>query len=537
MNDDLFSINLFNDANSDEDEEDYVYRETEGNGNGVTDESNNNPTSISGQEHQIRHPFPIIHNLSEAMEYLSCSIPHIYEYGNTSESKYEYSTYLMHMQSVITTYLGSMAQCRVHGKEMDHLGGIEHLMHILHALITNWEQEHKDINEHGHGHGHGHEHEHKKGENNEQKDNLLQELEFNLVNVTLGALRDLACGNASNRLHIGQYKFYNKRSEAASTMATDTAKDTATSTFYSNGISIISYFIQTYGNQTWEQIAGNGNGNGNGNRLQLRSMTNALGVMRNITHSTPFNCQALHEANMTTHFINRLRGRTCARPCTGNYDNIDDANATNADADADADGRDRATNSSGDNDTSREDVGCSSLPDASKPWREACYRIAGTLINMAEKCQGAAVQCAKDEELIFILIESWGGVRVDLDLHLNVDNENEHEHEGEHENENENEGKGRRSGEGRKSSKKKKAIPVLHLGLKAVLVETLKLEREDEVGTGTNPRQYQHHHHHHHQLLRAARTILEREERRKRAAQEREIHRKKILGKKTSTLT
>ena len=41
---------------------------------------------------------------------------------------------------------------------------------------------------------------------------------------------------------------------------------------------------------------------------------------------------------------------------------------------------------------------------------------------MAEKCQGVAVQCAKDEELIFILIESWGGVRVDLDLdlHLNV---------------------------------------------------------------------------------------------------------------------
>ena len=57
---------------------------------------------------------------------------------------------------------------------------------------------------------------------------------------------------------------------------------------------------------------------------------------------------------------------------------------------------------------------------------------------MAEKCQGVAVQCAKDEELIFILIESWGGVRVDLDLdlHLNVANENENknENEGEHEN-------------------------------------------------------------------------------------------------------
>ena len=85
---------------------------------------------------------------------------------------------------------------------------------------------------------------------------------------------------------------------------------------------------------------------------------------------------------------------------------------------------------------------------------------------------------------------------------------------------------------------------MLHLGLKAVLVETLKLEHESEVGigtgTGTNPRQYEHHHHHHHhrhQLLGAARTILEREERRKRAAQEREIHRKKILGKNTSTLT
>ena len=303
--------------------------------------------------------------------------------------------------------MGNMTQCRVNGKEINRLGGIEHLMGILSALINEYvylppiyENKEDPIE-------------------SEVELELQLELELELVNVTLGALRDLACGNAPNRIQIGQYKHPSSDSTTSSTSSTSQTSTTS-------GIEIISYFIKRHAHQTWKDIS----------KMELRSMTNALGVVRNITHSTPVNCQGLHEAGMTTVFINTLRSSN---------DEDEDDNSTK---------------------TTR------TLPDVSKPWREACFRLAASLINMAEKCHDAVQECAKDEELIWLLIESWGGM------------------------------------------KDGKAIPVLHLGLMAVLVERLKMGKD---GAGTSI-----------ELLNMIHVIIEREEKRKRAAQERENARKKI---------
>ena len=41
--------------------------------------------------------------------------------------------------------------------------------------------------------------------------------------------------------------------------------------------------------------------------LQLKTLTSALGVIRNMSHSTPYNCQMLHETGMTACLASRIR--------------------------------------------------------------------------------------------------------------------------------------------------------------------------------------------------------------------------------------
>jgi len=140
-----------------------------------------------------------------------------------------------------------------------------------------------------------------------------------------------------------------------------------------------------------------------------------------------------------------------------------------------------------DNDTHRQRAPLQSylrLPDASKPWREACYRMAGCLINMAEKCVECAIECASssssssyssylgvhleknedgddntddnndDDELMWILMESWGGVGV-YDQQCPEGQDDEH---------------GNMKGG---KSKSKGIIPILHLGLANILKQRI----------------------------------------------------------------
>ncbi len=404
MNDNFYSLNLFD---HDEDEQD-----------GVNPELNCPMECESPSSSQ-----PVIRNFCEAIDFLSRPI----EIDDGEDV-------LINYENIISTYLGNMTQCRVYNKEVDRLGGIKYLVNILHTLIDRS----------------------CKG-SSEWWSN--KESELNLANVTLGALRDLACGHASNRLQIGKFKLETSQETFACIQShlkykrhSITAKNlNSKQIFVVSGLDITSYFVNTYAKKKWEQIP----------KMLLRNMTNALGVMRNITHSTAYNCKALHDIGMTTALANRILGIA----------------------------------SLGD------DACYSSLPDASKPWREASYRIAGTLINMAEKCKEVAFECALNEDLILILIDSWGGLNQDYS--------------------------------GSKKSKNK-AIPCLHLGLKAVLIEKLKLENcqngdenSENDSTGIKEsliveREKEF------SLNHMIQHIMEREDQRKRAAQERENSRKKI---------
>ena len=320
-------------------------------------------------------PYRSVNTLAEAIEFLS--LP--FEKEN-----------LMLVEDVISKFMGSMAQSRIHGKEIKELGGISCLMTILSNVIYEWEgisspcdQDSSSLALYDH--------------NGIKNQRYCQELK--VVTSIMGALRDLSCGDASIRLQIGQYHVVERNHSGFQGRT---------------GVDVISYFIIRHALLPWDEIP----------LIELRNMTNALGVARNITHSTPYNCRAFHEAGMTKVFMNRLLGRV------------------------------RVPQSSVDSGGPMEKVElCGSLPNSSKPWREACYRLAGTLINMGEKCHDAAVECAKDEHLIWILIESWGGVK-DWDKYFLMGD-------------------------------LKKTIPVLHLGLYAILLEKMKMMQEMPTATAT----------------------------------------------------
>ena len=442
MNEDFFSLNLFASPDNDSDDE---------------SESETDVQNLPSQQHQQQQQqqqqqsipsHPIIKDLSDAIKFLSQPL---------SLDGYN----LNHVEYVISMYMGSMAQCRIHGKEINRLGGIDHLMTILYTLIGYWKlKEQSGKNASG------------SLEGSEQD---TYELELQVANVILGALRDLSCGNALNRIQIGQYDYQIQSKETCGNdvpVVISTDISTSANARIYNGIRITSFFITRHAHQTWEEIP----------KAELKSMTNALGVARNITHSTPYNCKALHETGMTSVFIDRLLGKVQSADQNGN--------ATLS--------LSFAKSHLG------EIASCRSLPDSSKPWREACYRLAGTLINMAEKCRDAAIECAGDEDIIWILIDSWGGVK---DWNALSD-----------------------------TGDLKKAIPVLHLGLFAVLTEKLRMEgeegdcREQVMNEARLRVRSKNGHvdeiHSKRMLLDVIHGILENEKRRKLRAQERENSRK-----------
>lgn len=133
-------------------------------------------------------------------------------------------------------------------------------------------------------------------------------------------------------------------------------------------------------------------------KKELRLFTNTLGAVRNASHSTPYNCQAFFESGLT----NLLTWRLSL-----------DLNALDEKANISI---------------------TSTMSDSSRYWREAKYRAAGSLINLAEKCPSVAYQLGSDRQMILLLIETWGGANA-----ISSD------------------------------PKKLKCIPLLHLGLAAIL--------------------------------------------------------------------
>jgi len=243
---------------------------------------------------------------------------------------------------------------------------------------------------------------------------------LDLISQILRALRDLSCGLAENRYSVGAFVL---------------EISTATSI---SGIDILTSLIHRYHGISWRSIlswdyelkicsssfspekiihANSVRDTTSKNKLQesytennlspitqpscdrgkreMHLLTAAIGVLRNITHSTRSNCEALHQNGTINLLIWRLK--------TGNFDDTSSTfnyvkNGTGMHE------KITSTSASIRNETR--------LPDTSQPWREACYRISGTLVNMADKCHDSAVLIASDDDLIYLLLDAWGGVNI-----------------------------------------------------------------------------------------------------------------------------
>ena len=189
----------------------------------------------------------------------------------------------------------------------------------------------------------------------------LEQTTINLAIVSLGTLRDLACGSAKNRATFLTWE--------------PPLSQTFDGMMIENGLHVLVAYVKRYDGLSWEDILNfdastrvytddmcTARG-----KKEIRMLTNALGAIRNSSHSNADVCQAYFACGLVDLLTWRL---------------IENA----------------STN-----------INISVLPDATKPWREACYRTAGSLINLAEKCPAVATKLASNRQIIYILLETWGG--------------------------------------------------------------------------------------------------------------------------------
>jgi len=311
--------------------------------------------------------------------------------------------------NLIKSHMGCMAQVRgARGEQLREAGAIDSLLSIVWRLIYTSDDNDDTISLPGI----------KETTKQRSKPNMcgkhlltsVQEDDFDDVAIeelnmttldlaiaSLGSLRDLACGSALNRAAFLVWKpppppllQHSSRIE--------------------NGVHVLVASIKRYDGFSWERIlyldAPATVNNSDGmytvrGKKEIRLLTNALGVIRNSSHSTADVCQEFFAYGLVDLLLQRL---------------IADITSNDNGSDAPV------------------------LPDATKPWREACYRTAGSLINLAEKCPDVAMKLASNRQIIYILLETWGGANV-----TSMTNE-----------------KGNRS-------RSLKRLPLLHLGLAAVL--------------------------------------------------------------------
>lgn len=272
-----------------------------------------------------------------------------------------------------------------------------------------------------------------------------------LASACLGAIRDLACGNASNRAAVSEYTI-------------TCCEHCICGNESGSGPQILASYIRRYHGIYWEDIiilpgdietataaTDTSTQNTARGKKELRLFTDATGAIRNASHSTPRTCSELHAASVTEMFIWRLKygSKEDSVDCNRNM-NGDDAGVL------------------------------PSLPDASRPWREASFRIAGSLINMSERCSDSAKLCGTDLALLQLLVEAWGG-----------------------------------AGSGSSKKQTSASTPMLHLGLAAILHAAdnhLRSIGQDGLNAGL-------------------RLILDKEEARKRFAQKQEAERQKRIAR------
>ena len=221
------------------------------------------------------------------------------------------------LERLIQNQMGTMALCRgQRGELLREAGAIEAVLDVLSSLTSLL----PIIGERNHP---------------ASEENTLR-----LAIVAWGAIRDLACGNAPNRKAVRQFRSSSKNESKGT-----------------SGNELQALHLQKYHKVSWQVMS----------TTEIRYVTTVIGVMRNVTHSTPENCLELHRCRVSEMLIWRLL-----------YGGSDESAATE-------------------------------LPHASSPWREAAFRTAGTLINMAEKCRECATLYGSNTALVHLLVESSGG--------------------------------------------------------------------------------------------------------------------------------
>ena len=331
-------------------------------------------------------------------------------------------------ESAIKQTMGTMAQCRGSGGEkLRKAGAISSLLSILWRLIVplplirDNKVQHGtllprmsceyDYNDHSDKtfdlkelcNKHIHLRHSESNSTTNFDDTILNEFDLTTLDLAitcLGSLRDLACGSAENRSALLSWI-----PPPNNSFDNDQYK-------IENGVPVICAYINRYHQMTWEDIMSSkqrGSAESSNTTLhtdrgkkELRLLTNALGVIRNSSHSTPDICQAYFNHKIVDALVWHIMP------------------------------------TQEDDDTSI--ISSSSLPDVSCPWREACFRIGASLINIVEKCKDAGHQIARNRRLIYLLIETWGGVEA-INLYSPTNNKN----------------------------KKVGSLPVLHLGLLSIL--------------------------------------------------------------------
>ncbi len=320
--------------------------------------------------------------------------------------------------NLIKSHMGSMAQCRgARGESLREAGAVDSLLSIAWRLISSsnddifyitlpsTEKAQSSKADDNAFVCERHSHLQDNNSNNFDFDIIamkeLYSTAMDLSIAALGSLRDLACGSALNRAAFLSWE--PPPSQSLNGMLIE------------NGVHVLVAFIKRYDGLSWEDILSLDNST-NYSRLEhasggdpiytargkkeIRILTNALGAIRNSSHSTADVCQSFY----TYGLVDLLMWRLLPVP---------NASTTNHDV-------------------------VSVLPEATKPWREACYRTAGSLINLAEKCPDVAIKLASNRKIIYILLETWGGTNA-----ITFKNE--------------------------KSNKSLRGLPLLHLGLAAVL--------------------------------------------------------------------
>mmetsp|Transcript_28016 Transcript_28016/g.41368 ORF Transcript_28016/g.41368 Transcript_28016/m.41368 type:complete len:347 (+) Transcript_28016:155-1195(+) len=243
--------------------------------------------------------------------------------GSKSKKIESWQDYELRLQ-LVETEMGSMALCR--GRRGDDLHQAGAIYGILWALEEMYDKvPHPKISSIA---------------------SIETENATKLAIACWGAARDLSCGSALTR---------------------DALRELKTKTGMC-GLELMVLFLRRYHEIYWDDL----------DTLHLKLVTNVIGVMRNVTHSTTENCKELNDRCVTTMLIWRLKKGSKS-----------EANL--------------------------------SLPSPSKRWREGAFRCCATLINMAEKSVECAKTCGMDFQLIPLLLESWGGLEKKMSvIHLGL---------------------------------------------------------------------------------------------------------------------